>query len=513
MWRHTHPAHRPVALLLLAVYSLSCSLGTWKPQQASPDQVLTTERPDHVRVITASGTKLELWNPRISNDSLVGNLKQVAAGESGPAGGLPLTDVATLEVRGTDTGRLVAGVGLSVLLVAAIIAWRSSDVIDLGPDQAAASCPLVYSWDGQRWRLDSGTFGGAIMPALARTEVDNLLHLRPERDSLRLRVANELNETDYLDRLTVLAVDHDPSVAIAPDSAGVLHSVGPLTAPTAARDFRGRDALAQVVRSDDLGWESNPARRDSSRATHVRDGLELRFPHAPGVSTARLVVDVRNTAWAEYMMGRLVGLHGSATRRWYDSVAAHPDLAAQLARMMAREIYLGVWVRVNGRWERRGTVTEAGPETWKRQVVLLDLTGISGDVVRVRLESAPSLWLIDQVAMDYSSPAPLRVRELEPSRATGASGGDVRPLLAAADRQELVLERGETAEVLFADPPAAPGMARSYMLVSRGWYRLHVPESGPPQTAVLDRALTEPLGASRIITGDLTRAVRALDGW
>lgn len=314
MWRRTRRAHRLVALLLLATYSLSCSLGTWKPQQASAEQVLTTERPDHVRVITASGTKLELWNPRISNDSLVGNLKQVAAGETGP------------------------------------------------------------------------------------------------------------------------------------------------------------------------------------------------------VDTARLVVDVRNTEWAEYMMGRLVGLHGAATRRWYDSVAAHPDLAAQLARMMTREIYLGVWVHVNGRWERRGTVTEAGPETWKRQAVLLDLAGISGDV-RVRLESAPSLWLIDQVAMDYSSPAPLRVRELEPSRANSGRGGDVLPLLAAADRRELVLERGETAEVLFADPPAAPGMARSYMLASRGWYRLHVPESGAPQTAVLHRALSEPLAASRIITGDLMRAVRALDAW
>jgi hypothetical protein len=512
MWRRTRRAHRLVALLLLATYSLSCSLGTWKPQQASAEQVLTTERPDHVRVITASGTKLELWNPRISNDSLVGNLKQVAAGETGPAGGLPLSKIASLEVRGTDTGRLVAGIGLTVLLVAAIIAWRSSDVLELGPNEAASSCPLVYSWDGQHWRLDSGTFGGAIMPALARTEVDNLLYLKPERDSLRLRVANVLNETDYLDRLTLLAVDHDPTVAVAPDSAGVLHSVGALTAPAAARDFRGRDALAQVVRSDDLGWESNPARRDSSRATQVRDGLELRFPRAPGVDTARLVVDVRNTAWAEYMMGRLVGLHGAATRRWYDSVAAHPDLAAQLARMMTREIYLGVWVHVNGRWERRGTVTEAGPETWKRQAVLLDLAGISGDV-RVRLESAPSLWLIDQVAMDYSSPALLQVRELEPSRANSGRGGDVLPLLAAADGRELVLERGETAEVLFADPPAAPGMARSYMLASRGWYRLHVPESGAPQTAVLHRALSEPLAASRIITGDLMRAVRALDAW
>ena len=133
MWRRTHSTHRLVALLLLATYSLSCALGTWKPQEAPPDQVLTAKSPDHVRLITASGTKLELWNPRISNDSLVGDLKQVAAGETGPTGGLPLTEIATLEVRGTDTGRLVAGIGLSVLLVAAIIAWRSSDIIDVGP--------------------------------------------------------------------------------------------------------------------------------------------------------------------------------------------------------------------------------------------------------------------------------------------------------------------------------------------------------------------------------------------
>jgi hypothetical protein len=511
MWRRTHRSHRLVALLLVSLYSASCSFGSWKPQQEAPEQVLTAKNPDHVRVITASGTKLELWNPRISNDSVIGNLKQAAASDTAPAGGLPLTDVATIELWGTNTGMVVAAVGLTALLVAAIVAYQSSDLFSFKDGDQAASCPLVYSWDGQRWRLDSGTFGGAIMPALARTEVDNLLYLKPERDSLRLRVANELNETDYLDRLTVLAVDHDPSVAVAPDSAGALHSVGPLTAPAAARDFRGQDALARVARIDGWGWESNPGRRDSSRAAHVRDGLELRYRRPVGVRSARLVVDASNTAWAEYMMGRFVGLHGSATQGWYDSVAAHPDLAAQLGRMMNREIYLGVWVHVDGRWERRGTVIEAGPETSKRQVVPLDLAGTTGEVLRVRLESAPSLWLIDQVAIDYSPPSRLQVRELQPARAADARGSDVRPLLLAADGRELVLERGATTEVVFADPPPAPGLARSYLLASRGWYRLHVPEAGPPQTALLERVLSQPLAASRMITGDLTRAVRALN--
>jgi hypothetical protein len=105
----------------------------------------------------------------------------------------------------------------------------------------------------------------------------------------------------------------------------------------------------------------------------------------------------------------------------------------------------------------------------------------------------------------------LQVRELQPARAADARGSDVRPLLLAADRRELVLERGETAEVVFADPPPAPELARSYLLASRGWYRLHVPAAGPPETALLDRVLSEPLAASRLVTGDLTRAMRALN--
>lgn len=226
-----------------------------------------------------------------------------------------------------------------------------------------------------------------------------------------------------------------------------------------ARDFRGRDALARVAVEDGWAWESNPVGRDSSRAAHVGDGLELQFPRPTGVDQARLVVDAGNTAWAEYMMGRFVGLHGSAAQGWYDSVAAHPALAAQIRRMMEREINMGIWVHANGRWQRRGSVIEAGPELWKRQVVPIDLSGVTGDVVRVRLESAPSLWLI---------------------------------------------------EVAFAVPSVPPGLMRSYVLLSHGWYRLHVPAACPPQTAVLDRALREPLGASRIVTGELARAVNLL---
>jgi hypothetical protein len=491
----------------LLTFGLGCT--SWKTQQLAPEQVVASKRPEQVRVIQSNGAQLELWSPQLSNDSLVGRLQRT---DSTKLTGMPLADIKELQVRGVSAGKtvlLVAGVGVTVLLIAAA-ALSDQEYFSPGPD-SLNSCPFVYSWDGRQWRLDSGTFGGAIMPALTRTDVDNLLSVAAVEDTVRLRVANQSRETDHLDYFAVLAVDHRPGTTVVPDGEGRLQSLGAPAAPIAASDFRGGDVLARVQRSDGWSWESAPGGRDSSRAADVRDGIELSFRRRPAATAARLLVDASNTAWAELMMGRFVALHGDATQAWYDSVAADRRLARRIGGMMAREVYLTVSVRVDGRWERQGLVREAGPEISKQQVVPLDLSGVSGDTVTIRLESAPSLWLVDRVAIDYSAPESFTAGEITPSRAVDQGGRDIRTLLAAADEREYVMERGDRAELAFAVPPIPSGRARSYVLVTRGWYRLDVPATGAPQFALLERVLGEPLAASRLITGDLGRAIAALE--
>ena len=46
---------------------------------------------------------------------------------------------------------------------------------------------------------------------------------------MRLKLANQLNETDYVDALAVLAVDLDSGFTVAPDASGRLHTVGAAT--------------------------------------------------------------------------------------------------------------------------------------------------------------------------------------------------------------------------------------------------------------------------------------------
>ena len=377
---------------------------------------------------------------------------------------------------------------------------------------ALSSCPLVYSWDGKHWRLDSGTFGGAIVRALTRTDVDNLDFATPQDGVLRLKLANELDETDYVDGLTVLAVDHDSNVTVAPDGVGRLYSLGHMRPPNRARDFRGDDVLPLVSAADGRNWESTPAGRDTALTADIRDGIELTFSKPARTRTARLVVDANNSPWAAEMMQAFVAAHGRATQAWYDSLNAAPKLARWMFAKLASEAFLSVSVRIDGRWQRQGAVWEAGPEIVKRQVVPLDLSRVRGKTVRIRLESVPNFWLVDHVALDVSRPRPFKVTRLSPATALDGRGQDVRDLLAPVDGRFLTMEPGDFAEVHYRVPELPAGRARTFVLRSTGYYRIHSPEAGKPDVALLNRVLTEPYAISRIAVARMNQLLLALHG-
>jgi len=348
------------------------------------------------------------------------------------------------------------------------------------------------------------------MHALARTDVDNLDFVQPERGVMRLKLANEQRETDYVDALSVLAVDHDSGLTVAPDAAGRLHTIGALTPPVAARDFRGRDALAQVRAADGWNWESSPGGRAAMTVADLRDGLELAFPHPGRAGTARLVVDGNVTAWAALMMERFVAAHGRATQAWYDSLDRDPQGARRLGEALARQAFLSAAVLVDGRWRPRGLIWDAGPEIAKRQVALLDLRGV-GDTVRVRLESVPSFWLVDRVALDYAPERPIEITEIKAASAVGMEGNDVRGLLDTADDRALKLEPGDSAQLSFVVPDAPAGKARTYLLRTHGWYRIHAPEVGEPDVALLSALQSDPLGISKAAVARMNAALGAME--
>lgn len=514
-------AKRPLIAFLAIVFSQACYHWTTAKLEPKPGGT------DQVRVTLVGGGQILVAGPFLSGDSLVwfARTKPDALGVSLPDTlnrmGVPLAQVYKLQVQRLDPVLTSFAILTTAAVVAGVIAAASWDGLGSGSsgssgggggcyDSGCASCPLVYSWDGRNWRLDSGTFGGAITRGLERTDVDNLDHLAAADGIVHLKIKNELNETDYLDALSVVAVDHDPVVTVAPDGAGGLYTLGALTHAIGARDDQGRNVLASVDAADGVSWQSSFRARDTSRLADIRDGLDLTFVRPKGARSARLVLDGHNTPWAASMLTQFIAAHGSATRAWYDSLDASPVMAMRTGRALARDGFLSVSVREGESWQPEGMFWEAGPEIVKQQVLPLDLRGVTGDTVQIRLESAPTFWFIDRVAIDYSPERRVTVTELVATRATFDSGRDVRSDLASSDGQALTLEHGDSALLDFQAPPVAPGKARTYLLQSTGWYRIHTAEAGVPALALLQRLQTEPHAGSRFSVARLDDLLEAM---
>jgi hypothetical protein len=462
-----------------------------------------------VRAQLVGGGVVTLRDPWFAGDTLYGWPERPPAQtdtkpEAREADGIPIAQIAKLEARQFSAGKTVAlvlGVGAT-----AFVALAAYVLIASGID----NCPRIESWDGTAWWLDSGTFAGAMMPALARTDVDNLDHAQALDGIVCLRVSGTPGETEHVDAIRLLVVDHDPRYTMAPDASGPLHALGPLREPTQARDFKRRDVLLLVQANDAMNWESVPTGRDPTRAEDIRDGLEIEFPRPTGATEARLVVDGRYTLWANAMMSEYFQLHGRDTDAWYLALAGDPERARVFEAGIERETFLAVSVWDGTHWKRQGYVPGAGQEVAKRQVVRLDLPSDGGETVRVRLESAPSFWLVDRVAIDFGPELAFTTSEVALSEARNQQGGDTRPLLERADGDDYVMEPNDVAELRFAVGSTPPGLTRSFVAQTTGWYHIEAPESGEADWALAERLIQEPGTMSRRSVARMNAALQSM---
>jgi hypothetical protein len=488
-------------LIALAFFALACS--TWRTVQQPPAEYLALDSfPLRLQII-GDGWQETLANPYVVADSLVGTIYTDGVTRRKAT---PLAAIRSIRVRHTSAAGVVGVLFLLGGLAALIGGAASMGGISSGP----SSCPTVYSWTETGWRLESGTFAGALMRSLQRTDVDNLDFVTPNGQTLRLRVTNERAEVDHLDAVRVFAVDHDDQVVVAPDPHGHLHGLRDAVPPLTAVDLRGGDVFQRVRRHDSWSWFSNPAGRDSSRAADVRDGLILKFLRPRGASTAHLIVDGRNTTWAASLLWEWVAARGAGTQAWYDSLNADPAAARRAFLPIAREALLTASISTSSGFVPFGQFGEVGPEIDKRQVLHFEIPSNAGDTIVIRLETVPGLWSIEQVGMAFGDDAPFVAQKLPLRQATTPAGLNLMKALAEVDGDGVTLVPGEQTDLVFEVPPTQEGRIRSFILHSTGWYELETPRTGPGDPTMIHRIAMEPLALSRIAVGRLNEGLASL---
>jgi len=446
------------------------------------------ERPPHEKIVglvLPSGAVIDF-------DRRGGRLDPEANSISGISDrGVPiemqLDEVLYLRVQRIDpASTCVATVGvlaLGVLVVGVIVALTKE------------SCPFVYAWDGEQYVLCAEPLGGAVCRGLQRSDWSELEPLAADHGRYKLLVRNEVEETQYLDQLKLVLVDHDPAYRVVCDTSGTMRFVAGTVGPSAAIDENRLDLLPFLSKRDNVAWQSHMATALAPQHPLSHHELIITFPKPPDARSALLVANVGSSLWGSNMIREMLQLRGDSIESWYQSINSGDGEADRMFQFIQREQIwlLDLKVREGNAWVSHGWLPGAGPLIVEDRALPLDLSGVGGDSVTIRLTPAFGFWSIDHLALSFDDFPQPSMAELSVVAAVDHRGDRIEKLIAAIDDEYYVMPNtGDWAEITFEAPPLETGLSRTCFLKSTGYYRIHLDETQPLQVERLVQIAATP---------------------
>ena len=240
---------------------------------------------------------------------------------------------------------------------------RTLDVVEL--DRKPSSCPYLYTWNGERFEfvtdfLGGGEMGYQVSPGVYSTpDPEEFVRirgdqLRPRDGRYELRVTNELEETLFLDHLSLVAVDHPAGTDVFPHEGLVSSPVSGLQLET----LRERRAVARVVDAAGRDATTSAARTDRVFV----DGLPL-LPVRGYAKSHGMTLDLGAATPARGAVLLLTG--------WTDYAFSSDNIAASHAGYALHPPSLQVR---NARGEWQTVIEEIGVPVGRPQTIVVDLT-------------------------------------------------------------------------------------------------------------------------------------------
>jgi tetratricopeptide (TPR) repeat protein len=372
----------------------------------------------------------------------------------------------------------------------------------------SGSCPMIFTWDGARYRFITDVLGVAPLGASAGDgeyfPVDHDEYVQvpgealvPVDGRLSVHVTEELREVSYLDQIQLVAVDHPAKVEVFTNEK----FVGP---PFPEFRLFGVERRIHPVRATGNGG------RDVRAELQARDGrYPTDFPHDfAGVASAHhLDLDFGTAASASNAgPGKRTVLVLSGWVDWADGSTFLGTAQRQGGGLLMPQLQVK---DERGEWQT--VVADMGIPAGKPKTIVVDLTGKWLTASReVRIVTNLCVYWDEIFLAEADEPAPVRLTRVEPASADlhfrGFSVptidprrqqpekfdyhrllaqppwnptpglytrfGDVRELLAAADDFLVVMGSGDEVALDFdaaALPPLDAGWRRDYLLLVDGW--------------------------------------------
>mgnify|MGYP001178249109 CR=1 FL=1 len=381
---------------------------------------------------------------------------------------IPAVNIAKAEIYKVDAGKMItigAGASAAAFWTYVIILWITKGL----------SCPFVYCDNGDDIRFEGEIYSGATATPMERDDYLRLKTITPVNDRYKIRITNEVKEIQNTNLAELFVFDHPADCEIIVDKYGQAHSVSAISKPLSATDIYGKSLLSELSSCDNLRYLSEIRNDDL-----VFDTISLSFEKPLNASHARLVVSGKNTMWLDYTFGRLSDMFGNRHDEWKER--RNKRTPEELIKWtMDQGIPLAVWVERDSGPEFVDYFNVPGPMADKKDVLMIDLAGITGNRVNIKLVSGVLFWDLDFAGMDFSSKEEFVKTMVTLEAASDEQGHDVTSRLLRDDDSYLIqpLVNNE-ASLSFKAPPFAEGMERTVYLHSKGNYEVLREAGGKP---------------------------------
>jgi Tfp pilus assembly protein PilF len=419
---------------------------------------------------------------------------------------------------GQNASEVIAGLGQEDHVDVVRLLWPTGvpqDEIDLDPnkivalkelDRRGSSCPVLFAWDGTRYKFISDLIGAAVIghwvspTATNENDPDEWIKvdgrdLKSHNGLYSLRFGEPMEEINYIDQVRLVAVDHPEGTEVYPDekflseapfASGKTVAVSPSAhLPRDAWDDKGHDVLAVLAKQDHK---------------YVRDFTNLSY--AGYANMHSLTLDLG--AWTPANPLRLL------MTGYIEYFSASSMYAAWQAGLEPVPPYVEAQMP-DGSWKR--IIDDMGFPAGLPRTIVVDLTGkLPVGVRKIRLTTNLQIYW-DQVLVDNGASEASQVRETEmplatarlafrgyPQQIEGATPGDltydynrisatgpfqwqrgsythygdVTPLLKAIDNHYVIFGSGEEIDAEFSGatlPMLPAGWKRDYFFYANGFVK------------------------------------------
>ncbi len=375
---------------------------------------------------------------------------------------IPLASVTKVEIYDKDASANSASAVFTTLGIAAGVLVIIGVIVAL----TKSSCPFVYTHDGSSYHFAGEMYGGAIYSSLERHDFMPLPGFKPSNGAYQLQISNKLLERQYTDLAELMVVEHPDSTTVLLDKHGKLQTLLHPEAPVKVLSGKNVDHTKSIEAIDNNAYLFD----DENTAGGELSSLTLAFRKPPDAKTGKLVVNVKNSYWLDYVYGKFNALFGTYFNTFSE---AQKNVPAQKINQWALDqaIPLSVYIATEEGWEFVDYFQVTGPLASRQMVMTLDLSKVHTDNVRIKMECGFMFWELDYAAIDFSDDIPVSISHLSATSAIDEKGMDVSTQLASADNAYLVqpVVGNEVTITYTACEPQKKNL-QSVFLHSKGYY-------------------------------------------